>query len=272
MMVMTARSASKRGAYAVASAHGACKRVCKLVQPYTRPLMSVNNVTYGMHAKPCQRNARRGVIGIESAIVLIAFVMVAAALSFVILNMGFSTTQRAKVAIQDGLAEASSAMEMTGSVLGKGNTTANKLDYIAIPIKVSPGGDSVNLEKENVAIRYYTNKFIYDTTYKGIIKNGTYSTPQQAYTLAKNLNYINQLPGTGAGVNSTSTIIYFTVNKNNNPSLDTGENAIVLVMFNYADRPAPLDNFNTEVIVPTGALLSVQRQVPSISDTVVDLG
>lgn len=62
------------------------------------------------------------------------------------------------------------------------------------------------------------------------------------------------------------------MNKNNNPSLDTGENAIVLVMFSYSDRPAPLDKFHTEIIVPKGALLSVSRQVPSISDTVVDLG
>ncbi|MGI0021088.1 MAG: archaellin/type IV pilin N-terminal domain-containing protein, partial [Nitrososphaera sp.] len=34
------------------------------------------------------KRTRRGVVGIESAIVLIAFVIVAAALSFVVLNMG----------------------------------------------------------------------------------------------------------------------------------------------------------------------------------------
>ncbi|MFZ0183948.1 MAG: archaellin/type IV pilin N-terminal domain-containing protein, partial [Nitrosotalea sp.] len=44
------------------------------------------------------RKTRRGVIGIESAIVMIAFVIVAAALAFVVLNMGFSTTQKAKTA------------------------------------------------------------------------------------------------------------------------------------------------------------------------------
>jgi archaeal flagellin FlaB len=42
------------------------------------------------------RHTHRGIIGIESAIVLIAFVIVAAALAFVVLNMGFSTTQKAK--------------------------------------------------------------------------------------------------------------------------------------------------------------------------------
>ncbi|MCH8996247.1 MAG: flagellin, partial [Thaumarchaeota archaeon] len=34
-------------------------------------------------------HTHRGIIGIESAIVLIAFVIVAAALAFVVLNMGF---------------------------------------------------------------------------------------------------------------------------------------------------------------------------------------
>jgi len=48
----------------------------------------------------------RGVVGIESAIVLIAFVIVAAALAFVVLNMGFATSQKAKTAIVATLGEA----------------------------------------------------------------------------------------------------------------------------------------------------------------------
>jgi len=42
----------------------------------------------------------RGIIGIESAIVLIAFVIVAVALAFVVLNMGFATSQKAKTSIK----------------------------------------------------------------------------------------------------------------------------------------------------------------------------
>ena len=60
--------------------------------------------------KSNNKRTRRGVVGIESAIVLIAFVIVAAALSFVVLNMGFSTTQKAKSTITSGLGEASSAL------------------------------------------------------------------------------------------------------------------------------------------------------------------
>ncbi|GBF09192.1 flagellin [Aeropyrum pernix] len=39
---------------------------------------------------------RKGIVGIEAAIVLIAFVIVAAALAFVALNMGLFTTQKSK--------------------------------------------------------------------------------------------------------------------------------------------------------------------------------
>lgn len=225
-----------------------------------------------MKPKQRQRKIRRGVIGIESAIVLIAFVMVAAALSFVILNMGFSTTQKAKTTIQSGLSEASSAMEITGGVVAGGNATLNRLNYLAIPVKVAPGGDSVNLETANTAIRYYSKNIALESIYKGILPNGTYSNSTAAMSAAKTANMINQYPWVGSGMNQTSALVYFTTNKNNNMILDNGENAIVLVMFKNTDKPTSLDEIKTEVIVPTGSLLTVKRHIPSISDAIVDLG
>jgi flagellin FlaB len=225
-----------------------------------------------MKPKQGQRKIRRGVIGIESAIVLIAFVMVAAALSFVILNMGFSTTQKAKTTIQSGLSEASSAMEITGGVVGSGNVTQNKLNYMAIPVKVAPGGDSVNMETENTAIRYYSKSIALESIYKGILPIGTYSNSTAAIVAAKAANMINEYPWAGNGMNQTSAVVYFTTNKNNNKILDNGENAIVLVMFKNPDKPTSLDEVKTEIIVPTGSLLTVKRHVPSISDAIVDLG
>jgi flagellin FlaB len=37
---------------------------------------------------------KRGIVGIEAAIVLIAFVVIAAALAYVVINMGFFAAQR----------------------------------------------------------------------------------------------------------------------------------------------------------------------------------
>jgi flagellin FlaB len=43
-------------------------------------------------------------------------------------------------------------------------------------------------------------------------------------------------------------------------------------MFKNSDKPTSLDEIKTEVIVPTGSLLTVKRHIPSISDAIVDLG
>ncbi|MCD6409824.1 MAG: flagellin, partial [Candidatus Verstraetearchaeota archaeon] len=77
---------------------------------------------------------RRGVVGIESAIVLIAFVIVAAALAFVVLNMGFFTTQKSKETIRSGLGEASSALELDGSIVAHVDTTNKKVTYWYAPL------------------------------------------------------------------------------------------------------------------------------------------
>jgi len=86
---------------------------------------------------------RRGIVGIEAAIVLIAFVVVAAALAFVALNMGFYTTQRSKEVMAQGLAQASSALEIDGTVLAKVDN--GKLVCAIIPIRLSAGQKDVDL-------------------------------------------------------------------------------------------------------------------------------
>ena len=99
------------------------------------------------------RHSHRGVIGVESAIVMIAFVIVAA-LAFVVLNMGFTTSQKAKTTIISGLEEASSSLQIAGKVTGIGCTSSSsetacattpKLNGTAYPIKLTSGGDAVDL-------------------------------------------------------------------------------------------------------------------------------
>src|ERR1051326_7775182 len=114
---------------------------------------------------------RRAVIGIESAIVLIAFVIVAAALSFVVLNMGFSTTQKAKTTIGQGLDTSSSALEVGGSVSGHLNQTAAALDVVSIPLKVASGSTNVDMQRTLTSVKYFTTKLNYDNIYNGTLIN-----------------------------------------------------------------------------------------------------
>ncbi|KRT60895.1 MAG: archaeal flagellin, partial [Thaumarchaeota archaeon CSP1-1] len=85
------------------------------------------------------RHTHRGIIGIESAIVLIAFVIVAAALAFVVLNMGFATTQKAKTTIISSLGEASSSLEISGKITAVANVPKALVNATGIPLKITSG-------------------------------------------------------------------------------------------------------------------------------------
>jgi len=100
--------------------------------------------------------ARRGIVGIESAIVLIAFVIVAAALAFVVLNMGFFTSQQSKLVMQRGLGEASSALELDGTFVAAVNTTAQNIVYAWAPVKLSSGQHKVDLTPTKTVVSYWS--------------------------------------------------------------------------------------------------------------------
>jgi flagellin FlaB len=214
---------------------------------------------------------------------MIAFVIVAAALAFVVLNMGFSTTQKAKTTVISGLSEASSSLEVAGKVFGYGDTTNNKIKVLAIPIKVASGGDSVNLQNTTAAVKYLSNSVTYDNIYGGTLNtntdgsndvNGAWSSLAGATAdaaLGQN-NFISSDPIASNPPSATKAFIYWTVNRNSNDILDEGEHAVLAVAYTQNDRPSALDKLRTEIIVPTGAPLTVERQVPSITTQYVDLG
>ena len=223
------------------------------------------------------RKTRRGVIGIESAIVMIAFVIVAAALAFVVLNMGFSTTQKAKTAISSSVTESSSALEISGKVTGIGFVSGSVLNATVIPLKVAGGGDSVSLDPALTDVKYYSNTVRYDNIYKSacMLSSATYTDVSSAVNAAKTAGCVDQnaVNGTLAHPSTTTqAIVYFDVNKNNNAILDQGEHANMVIQYKSADRPAQLDNIKAEVVLPTGSALTVERQVPAITTSVVDLG
>ena len=230
------------------------------------------------------RHTHRGIIGIESAIVLIAFVIVAAALAFVVLNMGFSTTQKAKTTIVSTLQQAGSSLEVEGKVIGSsyipGGGNPSGLNATSIPIKIAGGGDSVNLDPSVTAVKYLSNQITYDDIYRGTLQvSGTFNSLELATAEAVVQNYITEDPFQGGGdadtddwPRETGAFIYWTVAANTNEILEAGEHANLAIVFARGDLPTELDTFRAELIVASGASLTVERQVPNITTEVVDLG
>ncbi len=227
------------------------------------------------------RHTHRGIIGIESAIVLIAFVIVAAALAFVVLNMGFTTAQKAKTTIVSTLSEAGSSLEIEGKATGSSYQPAvgpASLNVTAFPIKVAGSGDSVNLSPSITAIKYLSNQITYDNIYGGALTSATYNKLETA-TNAASPAFFSLSPFEG-GLDGdtddwpleTTAFIYWTVARNTNEILEAGEHANLAIVFAAGDRPQELDTIRIEIIPPAGASLTITRQIPNITTEVVDLG
>jgi len=89
---------------------------------------------------------RKGIVGIEAAIVLIAFVVIAAALSYVVINMGFFATQKTKETIAEGIAESTAALQLDGTVTAKTDGASVQIEVLpASPETIETGDGTTKL-------------------------------------------------------------------------------------------------------------------------------
>jgi flagellin FlaB len=91
--------------------------------------------------------------GLEAAIVLIAFVVVAAVFSYVMLGAGFFTSQKSKEVVHTGVDQATSSIELSGDIVGVGDTTAQSLTGVNITLSLTAGNNPVDIQKLIVSAR-----------------------------------------------------------------------------------------------------------------------
>ena len=230
-----------------------------------------------------RKSSHRGILGIESAIFLIAVMIVSAALAVVVVNMGLSTTQNAKTVSQSGLNNAASGLEIAGIVTGTGCTSSSKgcstpyLNATVIPFKIATGGNSMNLQLATASVKYISNSKSSDNIYKGqLAASTTYANATTAFTaagVAGITGFTNGVtnPITKSLPSQTVAIIYWTVSKNTDSMLDADERVELAIAYENNDRPTTRDQIRVEVVTPTGASLTVERYVPDIINTVVNL-
>ncbi len=86
---------------------------------------------------------QRGITGVETAIVLIAFVVVASVFAYTVLSAGVFSSEKSKEAIYAGLEQARGTMELVGSVKAT-SIAATTIDNLEIPGQWVPSGDVTN--------------------------------------------------------------------------------------------------------------------------------
>ncbi|MFA5295307.1 MAG: archaellin/type IV pilin N-terminal domain-containing protein [Methanoregulaceae archaeon] len=180
------------------------------------------------------RNNEEAFTGLEAAIVLIAFVVVAAVFSYVVLGAGFFTTQKSQEVIHAGVQSAASNIIVKGDVYGiaDSQTSAASIQYIQFDVGLAAGGLPIDMGRTNM---------IFSTT--GIAP----------YSLTKS---------TSSTTNPEATywIIYEKSPTSADDVLDIGETFTIRMRPTAAMGPRTV--FNLEIKPEYGAALAISRSVP----------
>ncbi|WAC04098.1 MAG: flagellin [Methanoregula sp.] len=163
-----------------------------------------------------------GFTGLEAAIVLIAFVVVAAVFSYVVLGAGFFTTQKAQETVYKGVEQSTTNILLKGSVYGIASAPSTGIDTINMTLGLAPGAPSIDLTKMKIV---YSNATIAPTILSysgtGTVVNSTFYSSQSTMTsddqvyimftivpAPKNtdMNIEIRPPGGGAAIPFTKTV------------------------------------------------------------------
>jgi flagellin FlaB len=187
----------------------------------------------------------RGITGLETAIILIAFVVVATVFAFVVLTTGIFSAERGKETVFAGLQKARGTMEVRGGVVVSA-TTITAADPLAVPpviaeatagtiqwsVATTAGGEAVPLDATTV-ISYRDAAIILD-----------------------NVDYAaTEIVGDGDNLLEPSEL--FTI------SVDIAD--LTGATLN------PNDRFTFEIQTPVGAVIDLTRQLPAGIDAVMQL-
>ena len=195
---------------------------------------------------------RRGMTGLETAIILIAFVITAAAFSFVVLNMGFLSAQKTQTVISSGMQEASSSLLFDGDMIAAFDitTTPKVLDGLTFYVRLSQGKEPVDMSDTKMIITYSNSRahgVIYSTDYL----NGTIAAP--------------------------SIVTCIQVIGDKDSLVESGERWKITIDFTHADFATAVgvtgicqayDNFRLELRPATGSVLSIERNLGAINNAV----
>jgi flagellin FlaB len=175
----------------------------------------------------------RAFTGLEAAIVLIAFVVVAAVFSYVVLGAGFFTTQKSQETVHSSIEQASSSVEAVGNVYGiatKANDPA--LNYTKFTVALTSGGTEVDMSKVVVTYKNTTER-----------KTLSYSTSTDEGVIAA-----GDLWGIVTKLNSDSDAV-----------LETGEQFVIVA----STKPVLNEKYYIELKPAIGAVYQVARTVPA---------
>ncbi|OGO32398.1 MAG: hypothetical protein A2Z29_02300 [Chloroflexi bacterium RBG_16_56_11] len=205
----------------------------------------------------------KGITGLETAIILIAFVVVAAVFAYTTLSAGLFSTQKSQEAVYSGLKEAQSTLELKGNVIATANTTgaAGKIQQISFTVTNVLGGEAIDFTAPSANTSSNNGRSATSSTNKVII------------------NYVDQ----DQAVND----LYWTLTKiggaDTDDLLENDEKFKITIGNSVAGAGGGnlIDALGTDLTInkefslivqtPVGAVLEIERTTPAWIDAIMNL-
>jgi flagellin FlaB len=231
--------------------------------------------------KEAKVRAQRGITGLETAIILIAFVVVASVFAFTVLSTGIFASERSKETVFTGLQEAKSSIEPRGSVIAfkanrGGTNTIYKVSWV---VSNAVSGEPVDLTPPYTEGESGTDPdIVANAEYKTVISyidiNTYLADVPWTVSWVGNDNGDNLLEegekaeitvwlltrATATAVTDAASTGYWVADANGSHGMLAGTTLI-----------STNDQFTFEMKPESGAVLTMQRTAPSRLDTIMDL-
>ncbi len=173
---------------------------------------------------------QRGITGLETALVLIAFVVVASVFAFAALSSGLFSSDRAEGTFRAGLSGARATATLKGNVIAEDTDIDGRVDKLYFQVANAAGGAAIDLTPGKTIVRYND-----DRQSKPFNTSAMFSVSPQGASDSDNLLE----PG------------------------ETYELTLLDLETNLLVALTKSTKFTVEILTPTGAVLQVERTMPA---------
>lgn len=230
---------------------------------------------------------KKAIVGLETAIILIAFVIIAAAFSFMVVNQGLFATERGKSVIQQGLQNAGTPLIVDGTVFIRTTPTGTKVNFMMVPIKAF-GSNYVNIGRNQTSVIMRVGEKAWANAYlgalhfghengAGYIANATVYDPTgkefddfAGFQLSTENDegepcniYVNETYSIGYTQGLTTGIVVAVSNSDGDEALNSGEEGYLLVALGPGDEAIARSLVTIEIRIENSATISIVFRIPA---------
>ena len=222
-------------------------------------------------------SSQRGITGLETAIILIAFVVVASVFAFTVLSTGIFASERSKETVFSGIKEAQSSVEPRGSVIAfRGVLSDSTATVFKLTIFLS---NAIAGEPVDLTPPYTHNHAGVDPDVASANEYVTVVSYSDKNQYLSDVPWTTHWPGNDDGDtlledNEKAQIDIWLLDRNNGTAIGTAGSVSLSSGGGISATSSVLttnDEFTIEIKPAQGAVLNVQRTLPSQLDTVMDL-